>query len=293
MQTLPALAKLFCSEEFTQGLDKQIICFSVINAVLPITALVGNTVTVVLIALHKETSLHRPSKTLLQNLVASDLCVGFAQLTLVSNCVSILRKQWRICQFFFHAHLMIGVISISVSLSTLVAISVDRLLALLLGLRYRQVVTVRRVYVVVIVLWILIVVGMAILTMLNTDAGVVVAQSCIPKDSVHLTMAADVGSVLFFAVFAAGSPCISTICKNTVTKFLYPVLFHGDFNVFEFNPKPNFILLEDQKGKKSSEGDIALSSNVKQFSCLLVRSATAVLSTLTEYNNKEIKQYVP
>ena len=180
MQTLPALAKLFCSEEFTQGLDKQIICFSVINAVLPITALVGNTVTVVLIALHKETSLHRPSKTLLQNLVASDLCVGFAQLTLVSNCVSILRKQWRICQFFFHAHLMIGVISISVSLSTLVAISVDRLLALLLGLRYRQVVTVRRVYVVVIVLWILIVVGMAILTMLNTDAGVVVAQSCIP-----------------------------------------------------------------------------------------------------------------
>ena len=95
MQTLPALARLYCSEEFTQGLDKQIICFSVINAVLAITALVGNTV--VLIALHKETSLHRPSKTLLQNLVASDLCVGFTQLTLVSNCISILRKQWRIC----------------------------------------------------------------------------------------------------------------------------------------------------------------------------------------------------
>ena len=178
MQTLPALARLYCSEEFTQGLDKQIICFSVINAVLAITALVGNTV--VLIALHKETSLHRPSKALLQNLVASDVCVGFTQLALVSNCISILRKQWRICQFFFHAHLMIGVICISVSLSTLVAISVDRLLALLLGLRYRQVVTVKRVYVVVIVIWILMGAGTAILSMLNPEAGAVVAQSGIP-----------------------------------------------------------------------------------------------------------------
>ena len=47
--------------------------------------------------------------------------------------------------------------------------------------------------------------------------------------------------------------------------------------MLEFNPKPNFILLEDQRGKKSSERDIALSSNVKEFSRLLVLSATAVL----------------
>ena len=40
-----------------------------------------------------------------------------------------------------------------VSLLTLSAISVDRLLALLLGLRYRQVVTLNRVYVVVITFW--------------------------------------------------------------------------------------------------------------------------------------------
>ena len=173
MQTLPALAKLYCSEEFTQGLDKQIISFSVINTVLAITALVGNTV--VLIALHKETSLHRPSKTLLRNLVASDFCVGFAELALVSNWISVLQEQWGICQFFFHAHIMMGMICAAVSLCTLAAISVDRLLALLLGLRYRQVVTVRRVCIVVMVLWILIGVGSAILTMLNTDAGGVVA----------------------------------------------------------------------------------------------------------------------
>ena len=59
MQTRQALAKIYCSEEITHGLEKQIICLSVINTVLAITAIVGNTV--ILIALHKETSLHRPS----------------------------------------------------------------------------------------------------------------------------------------------------------------------------------------------------------------------------------------
>ena len=175
MQTLLAFAKLYCSEEFTQGLDKQIICFSVINTVLAITALVGNTL--VLIALHRESSLHRPSKALLQNLVASGLCFGFAELSIVSNWISLLQKQRQICQFFFHANVMMAIICVAVSLCTLAAISVDRLLALLLGLRYRQVVTIRRVYVVVIVIWILIGVGTAILTVLNPHAGLVVVQA--------------------------------------------------------------------------------------------------------------------
>jgi len=46
-----------------------------------------------------------------------------------------------------------------VSLLTLTAISVDRLLALLLGLRYRQVVTLRRTYIAVIGFWIFSAVG--------------------------------------------------------------------------------------------------------------------------------------
>ena len=54
-----------------------------INTVLAITAVVENTVN--LIALNKETSLHRPSKALLRNLVARDLCVGFAELALVGK----------------------------------------------------------------------------------------------------------------------------------------------------------------------------------------------------------------
>ena len=175
MQTAQGVAKLYCSEELTQGLDKQIISFSVINTVLAITAVVENTL--ILIALHKETSLHRPSKTLLGNLVASDLCVGLAELPFVSYWISVLQEQWRFCQFFFEAFILMGIICISVSLHTLAAISMDRLLALLLGLRYRQVVTVRSVYVVVIVLWIVIGVGPAILAVLNLDAARVVLTS--------------------------------------------------------------------------------------------------------------------
>jgi len=48
---------------------------------------------------------------------------------------------------------MVAAVFCGVSLSTLTAISVDRLLALLLGLRYRHVVTLRRVQVVVVLLW--------------------------------------------------------------------------------------------------------------------------------------------
>ena len=48
---------------------------------------------------------------------------------------------------------MIAVILCSVSLMTVTALSVDRLLALLLGLRYRQVVTLKRSYAIITILW--------------------------------------------------------------------------------------------------------------------------------------------
>ena len=57
--------------------------------------------------------------------------------------------------------------------------------------------------------------------------------------------------------------------------------------MFQFNPKPNFLLPKDQSGKKSGEGDIALSSNVKEFPRLLVLSATAVLATLMDNRVKQ------
>ena len=148
MQTEEFFANFSCSQQFNQGLDNQRIAFSVINKPLAIVALVGNAV--ILIALHKETSLHKPSKVLLRNLVASDLCVGFVQLAFVAYVISILQRQWQICRFFCFVFISSGTISVAVSLWTITAISVDRLLGMLLKLMYRQVVTLRKVYVVAI-----------------------------------------------------------------------------------------------------------------------------------------------
>ena len=173
MNTQQALADIYCSQELTRGFDNQIICLSVINTLLAITAIVGNAV--ILIALRKETSLHLPSKALIRNLAASDLGVGLVELVFVAYWVSIRQRQWQICYYFYLGYVIGAYISISVSLWTLAVISVDRLLALFSGLRYRQVVTLRRVYVVVIALWVLIGVGNAITAMLNPYAATILS----------------------------------------------------------------------------------------------------------------------
>ena len=161
-------ANLYCSEEFHQGSDNQLFCFSVLNILLGITATVGNIV--ILIALHKETSLHQPSKVLLRNLVASDLCVGLVQLVFGSYEISILQRQWQICRVLHFVLELPASISIAVSLWTITAISVDRLLALLLTFRYRRVVTLRKVYAVAIASWVCNGIGLASLWYFSHNA---------------------------------------------------------------------------------------------------------------------------
>lgn len=53
-------------------------------------------------------------------------------------------ERWTICRFEIRVHFVIAYLLVSVSLLTLTAISVERLLVLTLGLRYRQVVTPKR-----------------------------------------------------------------------------------------------------------------------------------------------------
>ena len=167
MQTQEFLADIRCSEEFHQGLDNEILSLLVINILLGITGIVGNTV--ILIALHKETSLNQPSKVLLRNLVAGDLCVGFVQNAYGVTCISILQGRWQICRLLYIVTTIAAIISITVSLFTITAISVDRLLALLLKLRYRQLVTIRKVYAVAIAFWICNGVGSASLWYFSFD----------------------------------------------------------------------------------------------------------------------------
>ena len=142
--------RVFCSTELNAGLHNQLICFSVVSIILALTAVMGNTL--ILTVLYKETSLHQPSKILLCCLASSDLCLGFSTLLFLPYWISSLLKQkWQTCQLVYLAYNLASSISFGVSLLTTTAISVDRLLALLLGIRYRQIVTVKRVYAAVVV----------------------------------------------------------------------------------------------------------------------------------------------
>ena len=150
--------ELFCSAEFVRGVKSELIFLSALNIFLSINAFLGNTL--ILVALHKATSLHSPSKLLYRNLAITDLCVGIiAEPLYVTYFTSVVNERWDICYYAFWAVSYSGFILCAVSLLTVTAISVDRLLALLLGLRYRQVVTYRRTCITVTGFWILSIVG--------------------------------------------------------------------------------------------------------------------------------------
>ena len=146
--------ELFCSAEFVRGVESELIFLSALNIFFFVTAFLGNTL--ILVALHKETSLHPPSKLLYRNLAITDLCVGIiTQPFFVTYFTSVVNERWDICYYAESAGDYSGSILCAVSLLTVTAISVDRLLALLLVLRYRQVVTYRRTCITVTGFWIL------------------------------------------------------------------------------------------------------------------------------------------
>ena len=119
------------------------IAIAAVNIVFSITASLGNIL--ILIALRKVTSIHPPTKLLFQCLAITDLGVGLisqplmATLMLMADNIDI--KIWKICLKLLSS-LSIPFCGVSVFAST--ALSVDRLLALFLGLRYRHV-TLKRI----------------------------------------------------------------------------------------------------------------------------------------------------
>ena len=80
---------------------------------------------------------------------------------------SLVNKRWNICHYTSLAMGFLASTLCGVSLSTSTAISVDRLLALLLGLRYRQLVTLRRTCIIVFGFWILSIVVSSTLSVWN------------------------------------------------------------------------------------------------------------------------------
>ena len=123
----------------------------VFNSLLTITAIIFNSVTIQ--ALRKTSSLPKPLKTLLLSLAVSDLGVGL----LVEPFYMGLLVKWlqrdnstATCTTFY---LIMGLFSCA-SFEGVMALCVDRFLAIHLHLRYQELVTLKRVVVLVISIWI-------------------------------------------------------------------------------------------------------------------------------------------
>lgn len=135
---------------FLIGTYQNIIILA-INIPLSVTAFVGNVLIIVALS-NVQSSLHPPSKLLLGCLASTDLCVG-----LLSHPVYIAYlmspENSKYCYYSEILYKMTGISFPGVSVITLTVVSMDRLLALKLGLRYREVVTLRRVRVFVATFW--------------------------------------------------------------------------------------------------------------------------------------------
>ena len=152
---------IFCSVNLTKGIRSQLVSLSAANIFLSTTAFLENIL--ILVALHKTRSLHPPSKLLYRNLAITDLCVGIiAQPLMAGYMIAAVNEEWAICRNVLVAGFTASCIVGSASLLTITSISLDRLLALLLRQKYRQVVTLRRIYALVAGLWVVSIVATAL-----------------------------------------------------------------------------------------------------------------------------------
>ena len=126
------------------------------NIILSFTASLGNVL--ILLTLYKVSFLHPVTKLLFACLATTDLCVGlFSQPLFVANIILNIDLANTDLDLLYHLSRVVYISSyvlcgVSVLIST--AISVDRLLVLLLRLKYRQVVTLKRAQVVILLCWV-------------------------------------------------------------------------------------------------------------------------------------------
>ena len=125
-------------------------------SVLSVTSSLGNTL--ILIALHRVTSIYPPTKLLFRCMAVTDLLVGLISQPLYVTFLFRFFTAWNVnttATMIRRADVFFFSLLPPVSLLTSAAISVDRLLDLLLGLRYRHTVTLRRVWVVLVCFWLI------------------------------------------------------------------------------------------------------------------------------------------
>ncbi|XP_068747150.1 adenosine receptor A3-like [Montipora capricornis] len=148
------MTELLCSQDLTEGIHHELRWIAAINILLSFTAFVGNAT--FLVSLKKVSSLHPPSKLLFRTLATTDLCVGIiAQPLTAVALMPEVKQHIQVCRCVSAIRFLAAYPLCMVSMLTSTAITVDRLFALSLGLRYRQVVTLKRTYLAVTFFWVL------------------------------------------------------------------------------------------------------------------------------------------
>ena len=141
------------SSQLSIGVLTSLLAF---NIILSFTASLGNVL--ILLTLYKVSFLHPVTKLLFACLATTDLCVGlFSQPLFVANIIlntDLANTDLNILQHVGEFVYISSYVLCGVSVLTSTAISVDRLLVLLLRLRYRQVVTQKRVQAVILLCWV-------------------------------------------------------------------------------------------------------------------------------------------
>ena len=130
--------------------EEEKVFFAIWNILTCITAVCGNTF--IIASIRRVSSLHLPSKVLLVCLALTDLCVGVITQPLYVAHI-LFPECHSIGLYLLIGYNTTGFLFSGVSMLTITAISVDRLLAVTLGLRYRQVVTVWRTRILLVSFW--------------------------------------------------------------------------------------------------------------------------------------------
>ncbi|KAL9980784.1 hypothetical protein ACROYT_G009422 [Oculina patagonica] len=129
-----------------------IMCF--LNGLLSLTAIVGNVA--MIYALQKASSIPPTSRILMQSLAATDLSVGVLGHPLYIAVIAGIRQSYG-CENIHEILMAFFILSASlvvVSFQMVIFIGVDRFLAITLHLRYNELVTPKRVVIMVIAVWV-------------------------------------------------------------------------------------------------------------------------------------------
>ena len=142
-------------QHMSDAMRKVVLINCAVNIVLALTSIIGNTL--VLHAVWKTPTLRSPSMFLLCGLALSDLAVGaVVQPLFVANDLTALYPQSGRpvdMALFLSIYNMLGFSLCGISLCTVAAISVDRLIAIQKSLQYPSIVTISRVTRLLIVIW--------------------------------------------------------------------------------------------------------------------------------------------